>query len=118
MAPPLHQRTQRLLHQLGKDLPRQTCPPIRPRTVGQGGRKQLEEVFGQRACSAHEVKDEGGQQLSQGHTGFAPARTVATARQQLERFRGDQPTQRRQETAGVLPAFGSVRRVLGGRRFF
>jgi hypothetical protein len=45
-------------------------------------------VFGQRARTAHEVKDQGGQQLCQGHTGFAPARTVSTARQRLERFGG------------------------------
>jgi len=86
VTPPLHQRTQGPLHQLGKDLPRQTRPPIRPRTVARG-LIQLEQVFGQRACTAHEVKDQGGQQLCQGHAGFAPARTVSTARQRLERFR-------------------------------
>jgi len=118
MAPPLHQRTQAPLHQLGKDLPRQTRSPIRPRTVGQGSLKQLEQVFGQRAGAAHEVKDQGGQQLCQGHAGFAPARTVSTARQRLERFGGDQLTQRRQETAGVRIAVGRAGRILGDRRFF
>ena len=79
---------------------------------------QLEEMLGQCARTAHEVKDEGRQQLRQGHAGFASARTVSTARQRLERLGRDQLTQRRQETTRVLTTLGSSGKVLGGRRFF
>ena len=65
--------TQRPSHQLGKDLPRQTDPPIGPGTVGQRLLEQLEKVLGQRAGALHHMKRQRLQQLVDGDAGFAPA---------------------------------------------
>ena len=44
---------------------------IRPRTVRQRRVEELKEMLGQRAGAIHEVKDQGGQELSQRHARFA-----------------------------------------------
>ena len=64
---------QRAAHQLGKDLPRQPQPPIRPRTVGQRRAEQLEEMLGQRAGVVHHMKGQRGQHLRERHARLPPA---------------------------------------------
>ena len=73
MPPRRRAGPQRAPHQLGKDLPWQPQPPIRPGTVGQGRAKQLEEMLGQRAGVLHHVKRQRRQHLGEQHARLPPA---------------------------------------------
>ena len=77
LPPARRHGAQRPSHQVGKDLPRQADPPIRPGTVGQRLLEQLVKVLGQRAGTVHHMKRERLQQLVDRDARFAPA----TARQ-------------------------------------
>jgi hypothetical protein len=64
---------QRPPHQVGKDLPRKTDPPIGPRTVGERFSEQLEKVLGQGAGAVRDMKGQRLQQLVDRDARFATA---------------------------------------------
>ena len=86
MVPQRGVRAQGAPHQLGKDLPRQSQPPIGPRAVGQRRAEQLEEMLGQRAGVVHHVKGQRGQHLRERHARLPPA----PSRQHRHAARADQ----------------------------